>query len=300
MRVRGSVAVIGAAFFWVLGSLAPEPAHAGPASIKWQTLQPGVELARIELGTQVPIGDNRLIAVRIDPRRAQLKLALSSATRQKPQSAAKWCATQGFAVAINAGMFRDDGKTNVGHLVDGAHVNNPRWVGKYKSALALRPRATGKGGERGEPAERDELAEPLATMVDLDDPGAQESLTSYPTVVQNLRLIKGEKSVGKNVWTGKLRRWSEAAVAMDAQAHILFLFSRTPFSMAEFNRLVLALPLGVVRAMHVEGGPEASLSIHAGGIDEDYFGSYETGFVEHDGNDHAWELPNVIGVVKAK
>ncbi len=35
----------------------------------------------------------------------------------------------------------------------------------------------------------------------------------------------------------------------------------------------------VVRAMHVEGGPQASLSIHTGGIDIDLTGSYEMGLL---------------------
>jgi hypothetical protein len=116
--------------------------------------------------------------------------------------------------------------------------------------------------------------------------------------VQNLRLIKALDGKGQNVWQDQTRRWSEAAVAVDDRARVLFLFSRTPYSMAEFNRQLLKLPLGIQRAMHVEGGPEASLSIHAAGVDEDHFGSYETGFVDDDRNDHAWPIPNVLGVVK--
>jgi hypothetical protein len=67
-------------------------------------------------------------------------------------------------------------------------------------------------------------------------------------------------------------------------------------SMREFNTRLLATGLDVVRAMHVEGGPEASLSIHAGGIDLDLAGSYETGFVENDDNHRQWLVPNVLGV----
>jgi hypothetical protein len=33
---------------------------------------------------------------------------------------------------------------------------------------------------------------------------------------------------------------------------------------------------------HVECGPEASVSIHAAGVNLDLNGSYETGFVEND------------------
>jgi hypothetical protein len=50
--------------------------------------------------------------------------------------------------------------------------------------------------------------------------------------------------------------------------------------------------------MHVEGGPEASLSVHSGGVELDLCGSFETGFVSDDANPLQWPIPNVIGVVK--
>ena len=117
-------------------------------------------------------------------------------------------------------------------------------------------------------------------MVDLDEAGAREKLASYQAVVQNLRLIKSVDGKGHNAWQDQSRRRSEAAIAIDDHSRVLFLFSRTPYSMAEFNRLVLALPLGIQRSMRVEGGPEASLSIHVGGTEVDHFGSYETGLID--------------------
>ena len=68
--------------------------------------------------------------------------------------------------------------------------------------------------------------------------------------------------------------------------------------MNELNDKLLALPLGITAAMHVEGGPEASLSIHAGGVDLDLNGSYETGFNENDGEKAQWPIPNVLGVAR--
>jgi hypothetical protein len=50
--------------------------------------------------------------------------------------------------------------------------------------------------------------------------------------------------------------------------------------------------------MHLEGGPEASLSIHVPGLDLDLCGSYETGFLEDESNKEQWPLPNVIGVLR--
>ena len=66
--------------------------------------------------------------------------------------------------------------------------------------------------------------------------------------------------------------------------------------MWDFNRMLLSTPLDVKRAMHAEGGPEASLSIHAGGIDLDLSGSFETGFNENNANLRQWAIPNVLGV----
>src|SRR5262249_21698109 len=116
----------------------------------------------------------------------------------------------------------------------------------------------------------------------------------YDSVIQNLRLIRAP---GRGAWGAQARRWSEAAVAVDKTGHVLFVFSRAPHSMFEFNRILLSLPLEVTAAMHVEGGPEASLSIR-GPLKLDLNGSYETGFVENDSVGQQWEIPNVLGVVR--
>lgn len=225
-------------------------------------------------------GDRRLTVLRIDPARARLVAVLASERGGVKRTAGEWCRTAGLAAAINLGMFKTDHRTNVGHLTTARGANNPAWVSSYQSVLALHPSA-------GKPA-------PAAVMVDLDEPGARARLRGYATVIQNLRLIRGP---GRNVWKRADRRWSQAAVAMDGAGRVLFLFCRTPLAPPEFNRVVLGLPLDVKRAMHVEGGPEASLSIHAGGVDQDLFGSFETGFTEDDGNRAAWPIPNVLGVM---
>jgi hypothetical protein len=107
-------------------------------------------------------------------------------------------------------------------------------------------------------------------------------VASHDLVVQNLRLIAGGR---QDVWATSEKKWSEAALAVDG-------------TMRDFNQLLLRLPLDVQQAMHLEGGPEASLSIHAPGIDLDLSGSYETGFLEDDSNREQWPLPNVIRVAR--
>jgi len=249
------------------------------AAPAWKTLQRGVEYAAIGDAVSKPGDiDGRLHVVRIDPKLAPLQAVMASADDRKARTAGAWCHERKLAVAINLGMYRDDRLTNVGHAHAPGHVNNGHWSDKYRSALAFGPK-------------RADL--PAAAMVDLDAPGAQAELADYTTVIQNLRLIRAP---GRGVWAKQDRRWSEAAVAADRTGHILFIFSRRPYPMRELNDKLLGLPLGITAAMHVEGGPEASLSIHAGGVDLDLNGSYETGFNENDGETAQWPIPNLIAV----
>ena len=259
-RPRLSICSISDLLHLVFVALVAVPAAAQPLS--WRVLQPGVELATI----------NKLYVVRVTPAQARLTVALASETKSAPQTAAEWCRSANLAVAINAGMFQSDGRSNVGYLRHGTHLNNPRW-NDYRSVLAVHP---------------------SVLWIDRDQKG--DDLSKYDIVVQNLRLITKTR---KNVWAPSARRWSEAAVAIDSSGRLLFLFTRTPFTMHDFNELLLKLPLDVAGAMHVEGGPEASLSIHVKGFDLDLAGSYETGFLENDTNARQWPIPNVLGVISA-
>lgn len=265
----------------------PAPSLAA-AAVDWRTVQAGVDHAVLG-GKDLGLGpDERIHAVRIDPERAPLVAAMASAIDRRPRTAAEWCRERGLAVAINLGMYREDFLTNVGHARISRHTNNRRWSKSYKSALLFEPRKQGI---------------PAALMVDLDAPDAQARVAEYGAAVQNLRLIRAP---GVSVWTPQERRWSEAAVAMDRRGRILFLFTQRPYDMAELNAKLLALPLELTHAMHVEGGPKASLSIHTGGVDVDLSGSFETSAdagkvedqVDGDGEQTQWPMPNALGVAR--
>ncbi len=241
------------------------------AAVSWRTIQTGVEYATIDT----------LHIVRVDPARAKVDVALSSELAVPPRTAAEWCRTAKLAVAINAGMFQTDHRSNVGYLRHGKHLNHRRW-NSYRSALAIHP---------------SDVTLPPALWVDLDRSKPMEMLAKYDIVVQNLRLIADNR---RNVWAKSEKQWSEAALAIDSRGRLLFLFTRAPYAMHRFNELLLSLPLDVTQAMHLEGGPEASLSIHVPGIDLDLAGSYETGFLQDDSNQVQWPIPNVIGVVRER
>jgi len=259
----------------------------------WRLLQPGVEYGVFPFGgEEAPPAqvaqdedpnDTRLHVVRIDPARARLAAQFASRLDGEKRTTRVWSAERKLAAAINLGMFQQDHLSNVGYARTAGHVNNPRW-NNYQSVFLAGPKEEGL---------------PRAQLIDLDQPGARELVEKYRTVVQNLRLIKrdGTEGAGVNVWGASEKSWSEAAVAMDRRGRILFLFCRDANTMRDFNRKLLGLPLEIVRAMHVEGGPEASLSLHAGGVNLDFYGSEETGFFDNS-NAEQWSIPNVLGVLR--
>ena len=255
------------------GAPAAAPSRA-PARPAWRALAAGIDYA--ELHDPAAPADVVQV-VRVDPKRARLRAVMASAGDRRPRTAGAWCDAEHLVAAINLGMYREDHLTNVGYARSGAHLNQAHVSAQYQSVLVFGPRRPGL---------------PAAALLDLDAPHTREALGSYDTVVQNLRLIRAP---GQSVWKAQPRRWSEAAVASDGAGHILFVFLRAPRTMSDFNRLLMSLPLGVVAAMHVEGGPEASLSVR-GPLHFDANGSYETGFVENDGERRQWEIPNVLGV----
>jgi hypothetical protein len=269
--LAGLVSLVG-----VIVSAAPLPA----ADLSWKLLEPGLEYATVEAPGPPPLSlsiDAHIHLVRVDPQVRSLEAVMTGARDGRPRTAAEWCRERHLAVAINMGMYETDGRTNTGYARRPKYLNNGHWAAKYKATLGFGPLKTG--------------APPLV-MADLDDPAAKARLADYGTVVQNLRLIQA----GHSVWSKRERRWSEAAVAVDRQGRLLFIFARYPYTMKELTDILLALPLSIESAMHMDGGPPASLSIHAGGVNLDLNGSFETGALESDAVPAQSPIPNVLGV----
>ena len=253
---------------------------ASPESAAWRSLAPGMDLGVFAAARPSAAGDSRITVLRIDPARWDLDLVGQSRTGETAGRTAKqWSAERRLTAAINAGMFATDYKTHVGYMRAGGHVNSGK-VNAYESVAAFDPRREGL---------------PRFRIFDLDAPGITMPaiLKDYASAVQNLRLIKRPR---QNRWSRQEKRWSEAALGEDDRGRILFIFCRSPFSMHDLNRELLALPIGLVSAQHLEGGPEAQLYLRAGGVELELYGSFETGFSESDGNAVAWPIPNVLGV----
>jgi hypothetical protein len=241
-------------------------------ALTWKTVGPGVEYAQARLLEHPDLSDGVFHLVRVDPARARLVAFGRAPKSEVLRTAAEWARAEHLSVVVNAGMFDPDYRTHSGYFRAGALVNNPTWNTKYLSALVVEPKRAG-----------------LTDLAAGDAP----KLEGASVVAQNLRLIAAP---GKNLWVENGRRWSEVAAASTRDGKLVFIFVRSPLSMKDFNERLLGLGLGIDRAQHLEGGPEASLSVHGGGVDLDLNGSFETGFVDDDGIQGQTKLPNVIGV----
>ena len=115
----------------------------------------------------------------------------------------------------------------------------------------------------------------------------------YATLVQSIRMIS---CTGKNVWKQQQRRWSTAAIGIDARDNILFIHVRSWYSTHDLINILKKLPLNISRAMYTEGGPQAQLYIKVGKKEFEFAGSYETGSNQNNDRVISWPLPNVVGI----
>jgi hypothetical protein len=252
------------------------------APVRWKTLLPGLELGTVRPLDAPRIGDGVITIVRVDTKRYRFKLVATKQVGGRNRTAADWAKAYGLLVAINAGMFLTDHKTSVGYMRNGSAVLQSRVVKHYNAAIAFGPR-DGKGAAGG--------------IFDLKCTPLARLNQRYRTVVQSLRMIDCRR---RNRWGRSPKRWSVAMMARDGQGRALFIHSRTPWTMRAFIDRLLRLPIDIREAIYLEGGPEATLFVNAGGIRIQKVGSYETGFNENDGNRRAWALPNVIGITPRK
>lgn len=248
------------------------PAEAAPSP--WQALEPGLEYALFD-GPPADRGDGKIAVVRIDPARFELRLLNASApgegTLRTPRA---WAERAGASAAINASMYQEDYRTSVSLMRTRDHVNQAR-TSKDKAVLAFDPLVSGV---------------PAVRIVDRECDDLDEVARGYGTLVQSIRMISCDR---RNVWAPSDRRFSAAAIGLDGRGRVLFVHARTTWPVHDLVAALLALPMDLVRAMYVEGGPEAQLYARGGGRQIELVGGL-TGPARAADPGKAWPVPNVI------
>ena len=244
----------------------------------WKKIDEGLFWADFDPPPRFPATESKVLVTRIDPRYYAFKLLCASEHERDRFTAKGWCEKMNLIGAINAGMYQEDGYSNVGYMKNFAHVNNRRLNSTYQSVVAFN---------------RIDATVPEIQIIDLKCQNFEEMKTRYQTFVQNIRMISCRQ---ENVWSKQDNRWSLAVLGIDKNGNALFIFSEGPYSGHEFNNILLSLPISIYNAAYLEGGPQASLYLSANGIQLDEVGTYETG--PEGGRIRAIPrlLPNVIGI----
>ncbi len=255
-------------------------APAAPAA-PWQPLEQGLEFALFGGPPGPEEGDGKIAVVRIDPARFELRLANASAPGQgETRTARDWAYRAGASAAINASMYQEDYRTSVSLMRTREHVNQRR-VSKDKAVLAFDALVSGV---------------PAVRIVDRDCEDLADAERRYGTLVQSIRMISCDR---RNVWAPSDRRFSAAAIGIDGKGRVLFIHARTPWPVHDLVKALLDLPIDLVRAMYVEGGPEAQLFARGGGREVERTGVIERAPRAGDGG-RAWPVPNVIVAIRKK
>jgi hypothetical protein len=253
------------------------PAAAEPP---WRELGPGLEIARFDANGDANPDGGAVTVLRVDPSSWDFRILSNPGADPAGNRSVRRCLEEeDLAVAVNAGMYATDYLTHLGYLGCGEERNNPR-VNAYRSVAAFDPVAADA---------------PRFRIFDLDETGFDEIRARYRCLVQNLRLIKRSR---ENRWPQQGRKWSEVALGEDVRGRALLIHSRSALSMHDLNEVLFALPIDIVAAQHLEGGPEAQLAYRDGDRGVVLIGAFDpVAFVPGQGTS-GLPIPNVLGVAR--
>jgi Phosphodiester glycosidase len=281
MMVRCWRAALPLVLLVVAATAAAQPtpsASAEAGKTPWVVLEEGLELGTFVSPQSSSAGDSRIRVLRIDTQRFELHLFNASGDPSgRPLTAREWAKEHGLVAAINASMYQADYEHSVALMRTRTHVNNPR-LSRDNAVLAF---------------DRLDTTVPPVQIIDRTCQDFDSLRSHYGTLVQSIRMISCRRT---NVWTPREEKWSTAAIGIDAAGRILFIHVGSPYSTHDLIDVLLSLPLGLVSAMYVEGGPQAQLFIDSGGREEELIGSH--GLSLADSTLPALPIPNVIGVLR--
>ncbi|MDP3758343.1 MAG: phosphodiester glycosidase family protein, partial [Candidatus Daviesbacteria bacterium] len=206
--------------------------------INWKKIAKGLSFTEIDSKIKSEIGDSKLTVLKINPEYYKFNLISSKERGEENKTAKEWAKTNGLVAVINAGMYQDDYKTNTGFMKNYDFINNGKLNEKdYHAVVAFN--------------KKDETV-PDFQIIDLKCQNWDELKKKYNSFTQGIRMIDCNQ---KNRWSQQNKKWSMSAIGTDKQGNCLFMFARSPYSVHDFNNLLLKSPLDIYNVMYLEGGP---------------------------------------------
>jgi len=262
-------------------TVSPPPVSIGEES-PWKKVDEGLSVAEFDSPVKLNAEESKITIVRIDPKLYSFKLLCASEYGRTKMTARKWCEKFGLIAAVNAGMYQEDGFTNVGLMKSFNHMNNPHLNSVYKAVLAFNPSA---------------LKIPEIQIIDLKCQDFESIGPKYQTLIQNIRMIGCRQ---ENVWVKTNQLGGMAVFGIDKSGNALLIFTEAPYSGHDFSSAILSLPLSIFNALYLEGGFEANLFFSWKGVELERVGIRETGLQEDSPRAVPRPIPNVIGITKKR
>ena len=250
-----------------------------PTALAWRQLVEGLLLGDFHLSDNPGAADSKVVVLKIDPKHYALKLLSASEHNTGSMTAGQWVEKFGLVAVTNASMYQVNRITSTGYMRNYAHLNNPKINSRFGAFLAFNP--------------VDDSVPPVQ-IIDKYYQRWQRLTRKYNTVIQNYRMISIKQ---ENLWSETTTRYSVACVAIDNDGNILFIHSGGPFSVHDFNEILLRLPINIYNAMFVEGGSEAFLYVNTGRFVGGWLGS-DNNWARYDPTHDFLPVPNVIGIIK--
>lgn len=274
-RRAGSALSPPAPFAAASDAASPASAAASPCTTAAAKLGPALTAEQIAVAFTPAAGAPCIDIVRADLATYRLRV-LTAAHDGRSQPAPAWRETFRLTAVTNAGMFHSSGDPVALIVADGTQLGKDNK--QYLGYLAFDPVAA---------------TDPPALLTGRDCPGfsLDDLRKRYRSIVQAPRLLGCS---GQALPWQDTKHYSAAAIGLDRANRVVFIHARAAFTMTELSKALASLDLA--GALFLEGGPEASLVVRGPDGELARVGSYETNFVENDGNQSFWWLPNIIGL----
>lgn len=225
-------------------------AHAG--SFAWHLPAPGLEAAEMPV-VAAGIEVDRLLLARLDPRRFRFEVLSEPAGHLDIDD---WLSRAGAALVVNGSYYGPDGQPATPVLSNGRGLGPGVYDARHGAFVA-----TGEG----------------ASVVDLAGRGWQPAFAGALQAMVSFPMLIGDDGASRAGRSDP--RWlaNRSFVAEDAQGRIVIGTTREAFfSLDRLADFLRASPLGLVRALNLDGGPPACQAIAAGNYRRSFCGQWET------------------------
>ncbi|MBI1798564.1 MAG: phosphodiester glycosidase family protein [Candidatus Eisenbacteria bacterium] len=249
----------------------------GQGEPRWRSIGPGVEFTTLRGDPYCRRGSSGIGVLRLDPARAHVRVLHYTVTPGRaPLDIMDWQRLTGAVAVFNAGQFYPD-LSYMGLLVcSGRVVSNEVHPG-FKAALVAAP-------ERGRPDVR---------VLDLSKNPLDPSAPQWREVAQSFMVLDSEGNL-------RVRKSDHVAnrtlVAEDRGGRVLVFTTEGGYTLADCAEYLRRSPLGISRAMGMDGGLEAELCVRSGTFRYASFGSWDERHGEGNQPGARTPLPAVIVV----